>query len=231
MHPAVTGEIRHEDHQGRTSRLTNVGIKNDKSAHRRHQVALAFGRDRALASDWFLPVDAVAALLADTLAQSHSRIMAATLVKSFGHIVLAVIAQAGSDRPKDAPICFIDLTREADGRHAYMGCGGRDSMPEPVEGYTAERAITLNVSFLIRSVRPAAARRGLAGFREPFLPAPSTPELASIMRPYTDAMQNDIIEETGFRKHEAPVRRIGAEARSIAMGESVEVGTRKPKAA
>jgi hypothetical protein len=51
------------------------------------------------------------------------------------------------------------------------------------------------------------------------------------MRPYIDAQLPDVIEESAMKKAEAVARRAGAEARRVAMGSTVEAGTRKPSKA
>ncbi|MBV9543133.1 MAG: hypothetical protein JOY61_02005 [Chloroflexi bacterium] len=201
-----------------------------KSAHHRHQVAAAFGRDTAHTSEWHTPADAVAVRLAAAIADAYGTTRAASMTRIFSHVLLATVSQA-EHRSADAPICFVDLIRESDGKRAYTAFGGAGSLPEPVEGFTVERSTTVNVSFLIRAVRVAAARNRLVGFDAPMMPAPDSTEYAVIMAPYAEAALPDVVEEVGMKKAEMAARRAGSLSRSIAMGGTVKAGARKPSKA
>jgi hypothetical protein len=208
-----------------------TSLSREKTAVGRHQAVGAFGRDLVLASEWHCPADAVARRLAKTLGESYGLTTAAALIRAFGHHVIACIGAAEADRSKDAPIAVIDLVREKDGRRAFMACGLRAPV-ESVEGYIPERVVTTNLSFVIRSTRAAAARAGLVGFDAPFMPAPDSEAFAKIMKVYIDAQMPDIVEEAGMRRAEQLARRIGAQARTIAMNGVVSVGGRRaPQAA
>jgi hypothetical protein len=151
-------------------------------------------------------------------------------VRVFGHVALSVIAQADADRTKDAAFAVGDLIHTTTGKRAFMAAGFREPV-EAVEGYITERITTVNLSYIIRTVRAVAARNGLVGFDAPMMPPPDSAELAAIMKPYIEAMHNDIVEETGLRKAEVLARRVGAQARAIAVGGPVALGTRKPSRA
>jgi hypothetical protein len=141
-----------------------------------------------LASEWHCPADAVAMRTAKTLAESYGMTSAAALTRVVGHVVLAVIATAEADRTKDAAIAFVDLIHAATGKRALMACSGREPI-DAVEDYVIERVTTINVSFVICTVRAAAARNRLVGFTEPFMPAPNSTEYAVIMAPYVEAIK------------------------------------------
>jgi hypothetical protein len=205
-----------------------TSLSREKTAVGRRQAVGAFGRDLALASEWHCPCDPVAQRLAKTLGESYGLTTAASLVRVFGHVVLAVIAAAETDRSTDAAFAVVDLIRATTGRRAFMACGFREPV-EAVEGYITERITTVNVSYVVRTVRVVAARNGLVGFDAPFMPAPDGTDYATILAPYVDAINSDIVEEAGMRKAEALARRVGAEARRIAMGGSTSLGRRPPQ--
>jgi hypothetical protein len=202
-----------------------TSLSREKTAVGRHQAVGAFGRDLALASEWHCPADAVAQRIANTLDESYGLTTAASLVREFGHVVLAVTATAEADRTKDAAIAFVDLIHATTGGRAFMACGFREPI-EAVDGYVTERITTVNLSYIIRTVRAVAARNGLVGFNAPFMYAPTSTEYAVVMAPYAEAITSDIVEESSIRKAEALARRVGAEARRIAMGGSTSLGRR-----
>jgi hypothetical protein len=208
-------------------RLTGVGTEEDKSLHRRGQLAIAFGCDAAPASDWYMPVDCVAALATKSLAQSYRRSTAASLVRAFGHVLLGAVSKAEAARDTDAALMIIDFIREADGKRAYTACTVLDPQPETPQGFVVERVVTVNISFLIRCVCINAARCGI-DLSAPFLPTPNSTSLAAIVKPYIDLALPDVVEERALPRHERTARRAGEIARSIAMGGVVETGTRKP---
>jgi hypothetical protein len=201
-------------------------LAREKSAHTRGQAVGAFGRDLVLASEWHCPADAVAQRLATTLAESHGKATAASLVRAFGHVALSVIAQAEADRDKNTPIAFIDLVHQASGKRAFMVCGGRELI-ESVENHVTERSTTVNMSYIIRTVRSVATRNHLVGFEQPIMPAPDSQEFAAIMRPYVEAELPDLVEEHAMSRVEIMARRAGALARRIAMGGATETGQRR----
>jgi len=203
----------------------------EKSATTRGQAVGAFGRDLVLASEWHCPADAVAQRLAKVLGESYGLTTAASLVKLFGHVVLAVIATAEADRSKDAAFAVIDLVHATTGRRAFVAAGFREPI-EAVEGYITERITTVNLSYIIRTVRAVAARNGLVGFDAPFMYAPTSPEYAVVMAPYAEATSSDVVAESEMRKAEATARRAGMQSRGLAMGGSTSVGGRRaPEAA
>jgi hypothetical protein len=208
-----------------------TSLSREKTAVGRHQAVGAFGRDLVLASEWHCPADAVAHRLAKTLGESYGLTTAASLVRVFGHVALSVIAQADADRTKDAAFAVVDLVHATTGKRAFMACGFREPI-EAVEGYITERITTVNLSYIIRTVRGVAARHGLVGFDAPFMYAPTSSEYAVVMAPYVEAITSDVVEEAGMRKAEGVARRVGAQARAIAMGGSPSVGSRRaPQAA
>jgi hypothetical protein len=120
---------------------------------------------------------AVAQRIAETLGESYGLTTAASLVRAFGHVVLSVIAQAEVDRSNDAAFAVVDLIHATTGRRAFTACGFR----EPAEGYITERITTVNLSYIIRTVRAVAARHQLVGFSAPFMFAPTSTEYAVVM--------------------------------------------------
>jgi hypothetical protein len=191
----------------------------EKSATTRGQAVGAFGRDLVLASEWHCPADAVAQRLAKVLGESYGLTTAASLVKLFGHVVLAVIATAEADRSKDAAFAVVDLVHATTGKRAFMAAGFREPI-EAAEGYITERITTVNLSYIIRTVRAVAARNGLVGFDAPFMYAPTSTEYAVVMAPYVEAITSDVIAESEMRRAAQLARRAGQSARSIAMGSS-----------
>jgi hypothetical protein len=91
---------------------------------------------------------------------------------------------------------------------------------------------TVNLSYIIRTVRAVAARNAVPGFDHVFMFAPGSEEFAATMRPYLEAELPDVVEEHALRRVEAMARRAGALARSIAMGGQTATGCRRaPRAA
>lgn len=123
---------------------------------------------------------AVAQRIAETLGESYGLTTAASLVRAFGHVVLSVIAQAEVDRSNDAAFAVVDLIHATTGRRAFTACGFREPV-EGVEGYITERITTVNLSYIIRTVRAVAARHQLVGFSAPFMFAPTSTEYAVVM--------------------------------------------------
>jgi len=125
----------------------------------------------------------------------------------------------------------IDLVHATTGRRAFVAAGFREPI-EAVEGYITERITTVNLSYIIRTVRAVAARNGLVGFDAPFMYAPTSPEYAVVMAPYAEATSSDVVAESEMRKAEATARRAGMQSRGLAMGGSTSVGGRRaPEAA
>jgi hypothetical protein len=91
-----------------------------------------------------------------------------------------VIAQAEVDRSNDAAFAVVDLIHATTGRRAFTACGFREPV-EGVEGYITERITTVNLSYIIRTVRAVAARHQLVGFSAPFMFAPTSTEYAVVM--------------------------------------------------
>ena len=71
-----------------------------KAWRRRNHVALAFGRTDAYESMSYIALDAVAILLADTLAKSYRRTFAAHLVRVYWDIWGYAVAHAEADPSK-----------------------------------------------------------------------------------------------------------------------------------
>jgi len=203
----------------------------EKSATSRNQGVGAFSRGVMIASEWSCPADAVAVRAAKVLGLGHGLTLGAALVRLFSHYLLAAIALAEADKTKASPFAIVDLIGEATGRRAYAAFGGRDVTPETIEGYAVERCTTVNISLLIRATRAAANKHGLVGFDAPMMPAPDSAEFAVIMAPYAEAALSDVIEEQAMKRIETVVRRVGSEARRVAMGAAGENGTRKPSKA
>jgi hypothetical protein len=194
-----------------------------RSRYRRDQIATAFG-GKVLSDSWCLPVDAVGLKLAENLSKAYGAGTAAMLVRVFGQVWLAAVAQGDADRLKHAMFSIVDLIRESDGRLAYLAC--HHATPEIIdagaakaalaEGYTIERVNTVNISRIVRLVRANAAWIGL-DLSAPFMPAPTTPEFEALMAPYTEP-GNGLVEVRAIKKREALARRIGEQVRARAMG-------------
>jgi hypothetical protein len=208
---------------------------------RRGQVALAFGRNDAFRSLWYLPVDAVAMLLTMALAKVYGASAASQTVRLFGDAWLAVVARAEADFATDALFAVVDFIGSG-GRSAHMACGAHAATPEAIaaavakspaaQGYVAERINAVNVSHIIRMVRTAAARHGI-DLTDRFLPAPGTAEFAELMAPYKQ-QEIGIVEVGARRKREASARRIGEQVRARATGQgagSRRARSRSPQAA
>jgi hypothetical protein len=202
-----------------------TSLSREKTAVGRHQAVGAFGRDLALASEWHCPADAVAQRIAKTLGESYGLTTAASLARVFGYVVLAVTATAEADRTKDAAIAFVDLIHATTGGRAFMACGFREPI-EAVDGYVTERITTVNLSYIIRT-RARRRRTQWARWVQCALHVrPTSTEYAVVMAPYAEAITSDIVVESSIRKAEALARRVGAEARRIAMGGSTSLGRR-----
>ncbi|MFL5239886.1 MAG: hypothetical protein ACJ8EL_20275 [Rhizomicrobium sp.] len=208
--------------------LTVTDISEDalKSMRRRGQIALAFSRNDAYRSLWYLPVDAVAMLLTMTLAKVYGASIAAQIVRMFGDVWLTVVAQAESDVSVDALFAVSDLIREADGRRAHLARGARDAIPEAIaaelarspegKGYVAERINLVNVSHIIRRIRVTAARHGI-DLTSPLMLAPASEEFQELMQRYA-RQENGIVEARARRKREAIARRVGEQVRARLAG-------------
>jgi hypothetical protein len=229
MHPRIT--------LSELLTATETSVEALKSMRRRDHVALAFGRRDALASSWYLPVDAVGIHLTTALAKVYGATLAAQMVRTFGDVLLTVVAQAEADFASDAHFAVVDFVNETDGRSAHLACGARDATPEAVaamvarspaaQGYVVARINVVNVSHVIRVIRTTAARHGI-DLTARFLPAPDSDEFQGLMQPYAQ-QETGIVERSARRKREAIARRIGEQARARAMGGRISVGGRSAR--
>jgi hypothetical protein len=205
--------------------ICDFGIEQLKSLRRRDQIALAFGGNTAWAvATWYMPADCVGLMLTAALAKAYDMTIAAQIVRAFGDAWLTAVAKADADTEidaeTDASFAVADLVRKDDSQRALMAwCAGSAALAQLPEAksYTIERVTVVNVSSIVRAVRANAASCDL-DLSSPFMPAPDSEQFAEIMAPYAAIETGVVVEVRALEKREALVRRLGEQARAIAMG-------------
>lgn len=216
--------------------ITDHSEHGFKTKLRREQWGLAYGGRDTTARAWYGPEDALAVHLISSLAKAYDAASAASMARVFGEVVLTAIAKAEADYTVDAHFAVVDFVAP-DGRRAYLACGACDMTPETIaaelakspgaRGFVAERVIAVNISHLIRIVRTNAARIGI-DLTAPFLPPPESAEFLELMTPYAE-LPGGIVELRAIKKRDAMARKIGAQVRARAMGQSAIVRQKRAR--
>jgi hypothetical protein len=197
-------------------RLTDIGSEAAKSMRRRRQIALAFAADNIVAGAMYTPMDAVCLMLSSALAKGCGATMAASLIRAFADVVLIVVADAETGTT-DVLLAVADLVH-SDGRRAYLACGA-DAMIElaTAKGFTIERATTVNISAIIRSIRANEARVGI-DLSGSFLPAPTMIGFTDMVKQFQAAPMGVTVETKFLRKRDALARKLGTQVRMQLIG-------------
>lgn len=181
-----------------------LSVENLKAYRRRDQIALAFGRRDAFASLQYLEIDAVSVLLADELAVSFGRTMAAQLTRVHCDKWAEVVAVSEATK---SPAYFWVGEFEKGGKRSHLVAGAatsdvnvvRQKMQAQARGYQYVRVIPVDVTEIIARVRANAESAGFK-MRDPFLPAPDSKAFADIFDNYSKARDRAIDEADQARR-------------------------------
>lgn len=200
---------------------TATSLEHLKTLRRRDHVALAFGRRFAYDSLSYIGLDAVALMLADTLAQSYDRPTAAGLVRTDGDRWAEAVAMAEAFPERPAQYCVIDF-RDANGKLAHLSCATNStdndeiaaklSMTPQAYGATALRLSCVNLQPLRRFIIQNGAKHGV-DLTHPFLPPFDSKEFKELFAPYVAVRDGAI--DTAKKKREARLLAAGEASREL----------------
>ncbi len=206
-----------------------------RTLRRRGQVALAFGRSDVYASLSYIELDAVAACLADDLAQSFDRTFAAQLVRVHCDEWAASVARAEtSPTPTFFAVIEYEPVGRAKGKRSHLVCSASTpdaqqialaaSLTPQAASYEVVRVVIANISRIVARVRENAKRAGF-DLSDPFLPPPDSPQFKAIFKSYSEIRDHAVASVMANRKDKADLaRRAGLLARA-----TVEASVDEPK--
>lgn len=194
-----------------------------KALRRRDQVAMAFGQRFAFNSQVCLPVDGVALMLADALAQSYPRDMAAFMVRVHYDVWMHALALAEHDPSGLGVFCIADFTDRA-GRKMHLpasfnGAATPDEVAREfaaaAKGAPVDRFTSIVMNRFAATMRENAEKIGL-DLSRPFLPPIDDPELQKLLADYKDRKEIAIAKASSDRRKADLARDAGAAVRALA---------------
>lgn len=187
-----------------------------KRRRRHDHVALAFGRRFIFKSLRYLAIDAVAMLIAETIAKNFGHTTAARLVRCDGDIWATAIAM--SEEHPDRPANYAIVEFDRNGKREFLTAATNSidtgeiarklSMSKVALGATAQRITLCNVTPLIAVIRRTGAAYDI-DLSAPFLPAPNSDDFKALFNPYAETVKT--IRDTVEAKRVA-----GEKARKLA---------------
>jgi hypothetical protein len=193
-----------------------------KQHQHRGQVALAFGRDRCYESLSYVELDAAAIMLADTITKTHSRDIAAQIVRVHCDKWAEAVALCEIDYQTPGYFVVADFVNSK-GQATHLTGATNDqeaafaliTKQPQAAGHKLTRINFIDMAPLMRFVQSTASKPPLKlNLLDRWVPKHGSPEFIKLFSPYADARDAAIKKVSTERVEQAMLLKAGGKARA-----------------